>query len=134
MEINGWSAYNTRPGEDSSHMQRRRPVPPGLRRLPAWLVASLLAELLLTLVGGCRPAAPAANTTSPSAAVLDFIQVGGVYGFVLHTHSLKAEVLEIRPDGWIRIKVIRGSGVLDLWRDDNPWLNMSQVVAVGPPE
>jgi len=93
-------------------------------------LALLAIFLMLIALGGCRTTGPLATATGQSNAVPDFIQVGGVYLMVVSGLGPQVKVLEVRPDGWIRVEI------QDEWSrkamGDVCWVNINQVIFVVP--
>jgi hypothetical protein len=85
-----------------------------------------LMAFALALPGGCRQ-------TGRSGAVPDFIQVNRVYYFDKPADCERGRVLEVRPDGWIRIRPIIFDGIKQKYfeyKKYEKWCNINLVGAV----
>jgi hypothetical protein len=91
-----------------------------MRLLALVLLALVLVVLVLTLLGGCQQTRSTGGVTR-SSAVPDFVQVGKSYEFWIGMAAPRVRVLEIRPDGWIRVERRTGEVV---------WFNVNQLIAI----
>jgi hypothetical protein len=89
-------------------------------RLTVTLLPLVLVVLVLAMLAGCEQT-PFTEGVTPSSAVPDFVQVGKTYQFI-GVLGAKAKVLEIRPDGWVRVQILDGD---EIW-----WINISHVSAI----
>jgi hypothetical protein len=92
-------------------------------RLTVTLLPLVLVVLVLAMVGGCEQI-PFTEGVTPSSAVPDFVQVGKTYYFTGQLGATEAKVLEIRPDGWVRVQTLDWD---EIW-----WFNISHVSAIKP--
>ena len=89
------------------------------------LLPLILVVLVLAMLAGCEQTRFTEGVTR-SSAVPDFIQVGKTYMFFgAPVGEEGAKVLEIRPDGWVRVQVFSKYGEDEIW-----WLNISQVSGI----
>jgi hypothetical protein len=93
-------------------------------RLTVTLLPLVLVVLVLAMLAGCEQTRLTEGVTR-SSAVPDFIQVGKTYMFWGPPVGEKgAKVLEIRPDGWVRVQRLGQFG------EDEIWVNISQVSGI----
>jgi len=91
-----------------------------MRLLARVLLALVLVVLVSALLVGCQQTRSTGGVTRPSA-VPDFVQVGKSYRFWTGMAAPRVRVLEIRPDGWVRVELGAGEVV---------WFNVNQLIAI----
>jgi hypothetical protein len=83
-------------------------------------MALVLVVLVSALLVGCQQTRSTGGVTCPSA-VPDFVQVGKSYEFWTGMAAPSVRVLEIRPDGWVRV---------ERRTDEVVWFNVNQLIAI----
>jgi hypothetical protein len=90
------------------------------RGLTTRLLPLVLVVLVSALLVGCQQTRSTGGVTH-SSAVPDFVQVGKSYEFWTGMAAPTVRVLEIRPDGWVRVGLRTGEVV---------WFNVNQLIAI----